>query len=53
VFHIGANSWYLAPNGPSTAVLKVRHGIVEEIGIAVKQLTRGRSAELRFLESFS
>lgn len=25
--------WYLAPNGPSTAVLRARHGIVQEIGI--------------------
>ena len=52
-FHIGLNFWYLAPNGSSTAVLKVRHGIVEEIGIGDKQITQSRQADLIFLKSFS
>jgi Secretory lipase len=52
-FHVGLNYWYLAPNGKSTAVLKVRHGTVEEIGIADKQLTRTRNADRAFLNSFS
>jgi hypothetical protein len=34
-------------------VLKVRRGIIEEIGIGDKQLTRSRKADLAFLESFS
>jgi hypothetical protein len=50
---VGRNTWYLAPNGPSTAVLKVRRGIVEEIGIADKQLTHGHKAQVAFLKSFS
>jgi hypothetical protein len=50
---IGLNYWYLAPNGTSTAVLKVRHGIVEEIGVADKHLTGGHKAELALLKSFS
>ena len=41
-FHVGLNYWYLAPTGKSTAVLKVRHGTVEEIGIGDKQLTRSK-----------
>jgi len=52
-FHVGLNLWYLAPNGRSTAVLKVRHGIVAEIGIADHPLTRNRQARLTFLRSFS
>lgn len=52
-FHIGSSYWYLAPAGPSRAVLQVRHGIVEEIGIADNQLTRNRRAALRLLTSFS
>ena len=52
-FHIGINYWYLAPNGASTGVLKVRHGIVEEIGIADKQLTESHEAQATFLHSFS
>lgn len=52
-FHIGLNYWYLLPNGASRGVLKVRHGIIEEIGIADKRLTSGRRAAMRFLNSFS
>jgi hypothetical protein len=52
-FHIGLNYWYLAPNGKSPGVLKVRRGIIEEIGIADQRLTRGRPAARRFLKSFS
>jgi hypothetical protein len=52
-FHIGLNYWYLATNGTSTAVLKVRHGTVEEIGIGDKSLTRVHKAQVRFLMSFS
>ena len=52
-FHVGLNFWYLAPNGSSTAVLKVRHGIVEEIGIGDKQITQGHKAQLTFLKSFT
>ena len=51
-FQVGLNEWYLAPFGSSTAVLKVRRGIVEEIGIGDKQLTVGRKAQLSFLKSF-
>jgi hypothetical protein len=36
-----------------TAILKVRHDIVQEIGIADKELTQGRSAQRTFLTSFS
>jgi hypothetical protein len=52
-FHSGLNYWYLAPNGASRGVLKVRHGIVEEIGIADLTLTANRRAAWRFLSSFS
>jgi hypothetical protein len=52
-FKIGRNTWYLAPNGASTAVLKVRHGLVEEVGIATNSLTRGRKAQRAFLNSFT
>lgn len=52
-FHIGANDWYLVANGSSTGVLKVRKGIVEEVGIANKRITRTRKADRAFLGSFS
>jgi hypothetical protein len=53
VFHIGLNDWYFAPAGSAAAILKVRHGLVEEIGLADKQLTAGRAAQRHFLTSFS
>lgn len=51
--HLGLNWWYFAPNGAANAVLKVRHGVVEEIGIAMKVLTRDRRAQRKFMTSFS
>jgi Tannase-like family of unknown function (DUF6351) len=51
-FQIGLNTWYLAQNRRSAGVLKVRHGAIEEIGIAEKQLTRGHRAAKLFLASF-
>jgi hypothetical protein len=52
-YKVGLNTWYLVPNGPSRGVLKVRHGVILEIGIANKQLTAGGTrATLRFLKAF-
>ena len=52
-FPIGSNTWYVARAGAATAVLKVRHGIVEEIGIAQRALTATRTAQRALLGSFS
>ncbi len=52
-FHIGVNFWYMARNGTSTAVLKVRHGIVQEVGIADARLTHSKKAQRAFITSFS
>jgi len=52
-FRVGVNSVYFAPAGPATAVLEARGGIVQEIGIADKQLTQGRSAQHALLSFFS
>jgi len=52
-FRIGANDWYLARATGSTAVLKVRQGVVEEIGITDRPLTSGRAAQHALLTSFS
>ena len=51
-FKIGLNTWYVFPDGPSSGVLKVRRGVVEEIGIVDKRPTGGASATLRFLKAF-
>jgi ABC-2 type transport system ATP-binding protein len=51
-FRIGLNTWYLTRGAVSNGVLKVRHGTIEEIGIADKRLTASRPAAARFLASF-
>jgi hypothetical protein len=52
-FHIGANWWYFAPYAKGArALLKVRRGTVQEIGVASAALTKGRKAQASFLTSF-
>jgi hypothetical protein len=51
-FHIGVNYWYLAPFGGSRAAIKVRNGIVEEIGIADPRVTANRHLAFTFFRSF-
>jgi hypothetical protein len=52
-FHIGLNHWYVVPGRRSDGVLKVRNGRIQEVGIASRQLTRGRAAQRRLLASFT
>jgi len=53
-FHIGLNYWYLTAGTDDRGVLKVRGGIIQEVGIANEQLTRGNRATQRtFLVSFT
>ena len=52
-FRVGLNAWYLLSNGRSRGVLKVRHGRVEEVGIANRSLTSDRQRDRRFLRSFN
>ena len=49
---IGPNTWYLFANGHGRGVFKVRRGMIEEIGIADRRLTRAGVAR-RFMASFS
>jgi CSLREA domain-containing protein len=43
-FKLGLNTWYLASGESASGVLKVRHGQVQEIGLATKSLTSTPSA---------
>ncbi len=52
VYTIGLNQWYVIPRPRAAWVLKVRHGVVQEVGLADKRLTRGSRAALRFMTSF-
>jgi len=51
-FHIGLNCWYLARKTTYTAVLKVRGGVVEELGIADNALTTSRGLQCVLMHSF-
>jgi hypothetical protein len=50
---IGPKIWYLPRQGASHGVLEVRHGEVEQVGIADGQLTSSRKAARLFLETSS
>jgi predicted acyl esterase len=51
-FHVGLNFWYLVPNGTSTGILKVRHGRIQEIGVATKSVTWSRGIARKYLRTF-
>lgn len=52
-FHIGINFWYFAPEGSATGVMKVRNGIIYEVGIATKALSSGSyKSQSKFMNSF-
>src|ERR1039458_187505 len=48
----GLNTWYVIPGTSSNGVLKVRHGVIREVGIATKSLTGTRTAQQALLSSF-
>lgn len=50
-FVVGANTWYVAARGSVTDVLKTRHGLVQEIGIAVPGITKTLAQRLRLVKS--
>jgi hypothetical protein len=52
MFRIGLNDWYIGRGSSSDGVLKVRHDVVQEVGIANRRLTATRGAQRRFLTSF-
>ena len=49
---IGRNRWYIKAGSAGAGVLKVQHGIVQEIGVASPSRTAGRRAEIRLLKGF-
>lgn len=52
-YTVGLNTWYLFSAGSSRGVFKVRHGVIEEIGIADLGPTRTHRLTRAFLRSFS
>lgn len=52
VIHLGRNWWYVIPGNHSNWVLKTRHGVIQEIGLASKQLTATGLEQVRLLAHF-
>lgn len=50
-YRVGSNDWYLTGNGTSRGVLKVRRGVILEVGIAAKALTANRAADRHFFRT--
>jgi hypothetical protein len=53
VFHVGANDWYIAARPRAVGVLKVRHGVIQEVGLANSNLTATRAEQSKFLRTFN
>lgn len=52
-FHVGRNFWYFVHGSGTVGVLKVRRGVIQEIGLASKALTRTRAQQHAFIRSFN
>jgi hypothetical protein len=52
-FVVGRDDWYLLADRSARGVMKVRRGIIEEVGIANRSLTNRRAKARRFLGSVS
>jgi hypothetical protein len=50
---IGRNTWYLFADGPIRGVFKVRHGVIEEVGIADRRLTASRATARRLMRTLT
>jgi hypothetical protein len=51
-YPVGLNTWYLVPDGPVRGVLKVRHGLIEEVGIADAIFGASQHEANKFFRSF-
>ena len=51
-FTIGRNTWYFVRDRAAAGLLKVRRGVIEEVGIADRRLCTRRGAARRFIASF-
>jgi hypothetical protein len=52
-FPIGRNTWYVTPGTASRGILKVRNGVIEEVGIADPSVTTNRNAQRRLLRGLA
>jgi len=48
--HLGPNTWYLVSDGRNRGIFKVRHGVIQEVGVANGTLTANRARARRLLQ---
>lgn len=48
--HLGPNTWYVVSDGRNRGIFKVRHGVIEEVGVASGTLTANRPRTRRLLQ---
>lgn len=51
-FHITNVYWYFTPAGPATGIIKVSDGLVQEVGLVNKQVSRNHRAQKFLLASW-
>jgi hypothetical protein len=51
-YFVGRNRWYLIADGSARGLLKVQHGVIEEVGLVDRRLTGSPRAIRRFLRTF-
>lgn len=52
-FNVGSNDWYISALGSSShGIVKVRRGIIQEVGLVNAELTRTRAAQSVLLRGF-
>jgi hypothetical protein len=51
-FHVGSNDWYFAPGAYAYGIFKVRHGVIQEVGLASIGLNQTRAQQSAFINSF-
>ncbi|MGO9901461.1 MAG: PKD domain-containing protein [Solirubrobacteraceae bacterium] len=50
--HVGVNDWYVTHLRTGSGLLKVRHGVIIEVGIVNSQLTAGSTSARQLLKNF-
>src|SRR5205823_7250864 len=53
MFKVGSVSWYLLPGHGATILIEVQGGVVREVGLAQRQLTRSGTTERALVRSLS
>jgi hypothetical protein len=51
-YSVGRNRWYLIADGSARGLLKVQHGVIEEVGLVDRRLTATPREIRRFLRAF-